>query len=111
MPADDVLVSTTESVPGYRVTDLKGEVFGVTVRARNIGSDIGAGVKSIFGGELRGLTKALVASREQAVERMTAKARELGANAVVMMRFDVTDARGIGTEVCAYGTAVTTERE
>ncbi|MFC4333637.1 YbjQ family protein [Salininema proteolyticum] len=106
MPAQDIIVTTTENVPGHSIDRVYGEVFGVTVRSRNFVSDFGAGVKSIFGGELKGLTKALVASREQATERMIDKARDLGANAVVMMRFDVTDARDIGTEVCAYGTAV-----
>ncbi|WP_100446489.1 YbjQ family protein [Glycomyces xiaoerkulensis] len=106
-PSDGFTVVTTENVPGHEITEVHGEAFGITVRARNIGSDIGSGLKSIAGGELKGLTKALVAAREQAVARMAEQAQEVGANAVVMMRFDVSDARGIGTEVCAYGTAVT----
>ncbi|GAB3999274.1 YbjQ family protein [Glycomyces albus] len=106
-PDDGFLITTTENIPGHEVSQVFGEVFGLTVRARNVGSDIGAGLKSLAGGELKGLTKALVMAREQAVQRMMEQAKTVGANAVVMMRFDVGEARGIGTEVCAYGTAVT----
>ena len=102
---EDVLVVTTNDVPGYRVDRIIGEVFGLTVRSRNIGSQIGAGLKSLAGGELRGLTKTLVASRNQAMDRLVDQARARGANAILMMRFDVSDAAGVGTEVCAYGTA------
>ncbi|MCD0446569.1 YbjQ family protein [Glycomyces sp. A-F 0318] len=104
------VVTTTENVPGYEVLDTHGEVFGLTVRSRNLASDIGAGFKSILGGELKGLTKALAASREEALTRMVEQAKGLGANGVVMMRFDVSDARDLGTEVCAYGTAVTVRK-
>ncbi|WP_042372904.1 YbjQ family protein [Streptacidiphilus neutrinimicus] len=101
----DVLVVTTNDVPGFRVDNILGEVFGLTVRSRNVGSQIGASLKSLAGGELRGLTKTLVASRNQAMDRLVEQARARGANAVLMMRFDVSDAAGVGTEVCAYGTA------
>lgn len=102
----DVMVVTTNDVPGHQVEQVLGEVFGLTVRSRHLGSSIGSGIKSIFGGELRGLTKTLVATRDQAMERLVEQARARGANAVLMMRFDVTDVADIGTEVCAYGTAV-----
>ncbi|MFJ4775775.1 YbjQ family protein [Streptomyces sp. NPDC088762] len=101
-----VLVVTTNDVPGYRVEQVIGEVFGLTVRSRNLGSQIGAGLKSVIGGELKGLTKTLVETRNQAMERLIDQAKSRGANAVLMMRFDVTDAGSVGTEVCAYGTAV-----
>jgi uncharacterized protein YbjQ (UPF0145 family) len=101
----DVLVVTTNDVPGYKVDRIIGEVFGLTVRSRNIGSQIGAGLKSLAGGELRGLTKTLVESRNQAMDRLIEQARARGGNAVLMMRFDVTEAGGNGTEICAYGTA------
>ncbi|WP_042382472.1 YbjQ family protein [Streptacidiphilus melanogenes] len=101
----DVLVVTTNDVPGFRVDNILGEVFGLTVRSRNVGSQIGASLKSLAGGELRGLTKTLVASRNQAMDRLVEQARARGANAILMMRFDVSDAAGVGTEVCAYGTA------
>lgn len=101
----EVLVVTTNDVPGYRVDRVIGEVFGLTVRSRNLGSQIGAGLKSLAGGELRGLTKTLVESRNQAMDRLVEQARARGANAVLAMRFDVTEAGGNGTEICAYGTA------
>ncbi|MFH8787699.1 YbjQ family protein [Streptomyces roseoverticillatus] len=102
----DVLVVTTNDVPGYKVDRVIGEVFGLTVRSRHIGSQIGAGLKSLVGGELKGLTKTLVETRNQAMERLIEQARARGANAVLMFRFDVTEAADVGTEVCAYGTAV-----
>lgn len=105
-PSSDVLVVTTNDVPGYRVERVIGEVFGLTVRSRHIGTQIGASLKSMMGGELRGLTKTLVESRNQAMERLVEQAKARGGNAVLMMRFDVTEAADLGTEICAYGTAV-----
>ncbi|GAA2080462.1 YbjQ family protein [Streptomyces albiaxialis] len=107
----DVLVVTTNDVPGFRVQQVIGEVFGLTVRSRHLGSQIGAGIKSVFGGELKGLTKTLVESRNEAMERMIEQARVRGANAVLAMRYDVSEAEDVGSEVCAYGTAVILSRE
>ncbi|MGX1884532.1 YbjQ family protein [Streptomyces sp. NPDC055287] len=107
----DVLVVTTNDAPGYRVDRVIGEVFGLTVRSRHLGSQIGAGLKSMIGGELKGLTKTLVETRNQAMERLVEQARARGANGVLMMRFDVADAADVGTEVCAYGTAVVLTKE
>ena len=104
-PQPDVLVVTTNDVPGHRVEQVIGEVFGLTVRSRHLGSQIGAGLKSMVGGELRGLTKTLVETRNQAMDRLIDQAKARGANAVLMMRFDVSEAADVGTEVCAYGTA------
>ncbi|MER7765320.1 YbjQ family protein [Kitasatospora sp. NPDC096140] len=104
-PNADVLVVTTNDVPGFRVDHVIGEVFGLTVRSRHVGSQIGAGLKSLVGGELRGLTKTLVESRNEAMQRLVEQTRARGGNAVLMMRFDVTAAADVGTEVCAYGTA------
>lgn len=108
-PSSDVLVVTTNEVPGCRVDRVLGEVFGLTVRSRHLGSQLGAGLKSLVGGELRGLTKTLVQSRNEAMERLEEQARIRGGNAVLAMRFDVTEA-AVGTEVCAYGTAVVLSR-
>jgi len=110
-PGADVLVVTTNDVPGYRVQQVVGEVFGLTVRSRHVGSQIGAGLKSLVGGELKGLTKTLVETRNQAMERLVEQARARGANGVLAFRFDVTEAADVGTEVCAYGTAVVLARE
>ncbi|MER5636821.1 YbjQ family protein [Kitasatospora sp. NPDC002227] len=104
-PNPQVLVVTTNDVPGYRVERVIGEVFGLTVRSRHIGTQIGASLKSMLGGELRGLTKTLVESRNQAMERLIEQTLARGGNAVLMMRFDVTEAADLGTEICAYGTA------
>ncbi|MFE0176131.1 YbjQ family protein [Streptomyces sp. NPDC059002] len=110
-PQSDVLVVTTNDVPGFRVTRVIGEVFGLTVRSRHLGSQIGAGLKSMIGGELKGLTKTLVETRNQAMERLIEQARARGANAVLMFRFDVTEALDGAAEVCAYGTAVVIEQQ
>ncbi|MFB7908869.1 YbjQ family protein [Kitasatospora sp. NPDC127059] len=104
-PNADVMVVTTNDIPGFRVDHVIGEVFGLTVRSRHIGSQIGAGLKSLIGGELRGLTKTLVESRNEAMQRLIEQTKARGGNAVLMMRFDVTEAADVGTEVCAYGTA------
>jgi uncharacterized protein YbjQ (UPF0145 family) len=101
-----LLVSTMNDVPGYRVTQVFGEVMGLTVRSRNIGSQLGAGFKSLAGGELKGMTKNLIDSRHEVVGRMIEEARAYGANAVIAMRFDTSEMGGNWTEVCAYGTAV-----
>src|SRR5689334_24997176 len=93
-------------IPGYEIDEVFGEVFGLTVRSRNIGSQIGAGLKSIVGGELKGMTKALVESRQQVIDRMVEEAEAKGANAIVAMRFDTSEMGSNWTEICAYGTAV-----
>src|SRR3954447_14516827 len=101
-----MLITTTNELPGYSIEEVFGEVFGLTVRSRNIGSQIGAGLKSIMGGELKGMTQALVDSRKQVTERMMEEAEAKGANAIVAMRFDTSEMGGNWTEICAYGTAV-----
>ena len=100
-----MLITTMNDVPGHEITEVYGEVFGLTVRSRNIGSQIGAGLKSIFGGELKGMTKALADSRTEVIQRMTEEAEAKGANAVVAMRFDTSEMGPNWTEICAYGTA------
>ena len=101
-----MLITTMNDVPGHEITDVYGEVFGLTVRSRNVGSQIGAGLKSILGGELKGMTKALADSRTEVIQRMTEEAEVKGANAIVAMRFDTSEMGSNWTEICAYGTAV-----
>ena len=101
-----MIVTTMNDIPGYEVDEVFGEVMGLTVRSRNVGSQIGAGLKSILGGELKGMTKALIDSREQVRERMIEEAESMGANAIIAMRFDTSEMGGNWTEICAYGTAV-----
>jgi uncharacterized protein YbjQ (UPF0145 family) len=105
-----MLITTANDLPGYEIVETLGEVFGLTVRSRNLGSQLGAGLKSLVGGELRGMTKALVDSRLQVIERMVEEAQSKGADAIVAMRFDTSEMGGNWTEICAYGTAVRTRR-
>jgi len=101
-----MVIATTNELPGYVIEEVYGEVFGLTVRSRNLGSQIGAGLKSILGGELAGMTKMLASGREQAIERLVAEAEAKGANAILAMRFDTSELGNTWTEICAYGTAV-----
>ena len=101
-----MIVTTMNDIPGYEIDEVYGEVMGLTVRSRNVGSQMGASLKSMLGGELKGMTKALVASRQEVMERMVAEAEAKGANAIIAMRFDTSEMGGIWTEICAYGTAV-----
>jgi uncharacterized protein YbjQ (UPF0145 family) len=107
---DPMIVSTMNDLPGFEVTEVIGEVFGLTVRSRNMGSQVGAGLKSLVGGELRGQTKMLVESRLQAQQRLEEEAAGRGADAILAMRFDATEIGGGWQEICAYGTAVKTRR-
>ncbi len=101
-----MIITTMNDLPGHRVDEVLGEVFGLTVRSRNVGVQIGAGFKSLVGGELKGLTKQLAQSREEAVARMVAEAEARGGNAIIAMRFDGNEVGTGYQEVVAYGTAV-----
>ena len=101
-----MIITTMNDIPGYDIEEVFGEVFGLTVRSRNIGSQFGASLKSIMGGELKGMTTALVDSREQVMQRMVEEAEKKGGNAIIAMRFDTSDMGSNWTEICAYGTAV-----
>jgi uncharacterized protein YbjQ (UPF0145 family) len=104
-----MLISTMNDIPGRRVVEVYGEVMGLTVRSRNIGSQLGASLKSLLGGELKGMTKALVDSRHEVIARMVEEAEAKGADAILAMRFDTSEMGPNWTEICAYGTAVRTE--
>jgi uncharacterized protein YbjQ (UPF0145 family) len=103
----EIIVSTMNDLPGYEVVEVHGEVFGLIARARNVFSNIGAGLRTLVGGEARGYTQLLSDSRDQAIERLRAAARARGANAVLAMRFDCNELQDLVSEVAAYGTAVT----
>lgn len=105
-----MLISTMNDLPGYEITEVLGEVFGLTVRSRNIGSQLGASFKALAGGELKGMTKNLVASRHEVIQRMVDEASMKGADAVMAMRFDTSEMGPNWTEICAYGTAVKVRR-
>ena len=101
-----MLVVTTNDIPGWEIQRVCGEVFGLTVRSRNAFSQLGAGLKSLMGGELRGMTENLMNSRNDVMGRMLEAARARGGNAVVGMRFDTSEMGDVWTEICAYATAV-----
>jgi uncharacterized protein YbjQ (UPF0145 family) len=106
-----MIITTMNDLPGYQIKEVFGEVFGLTVRSRNLGSQIGAGFKSLVGGELKGMTKMLAAGREHATERLVQEAEGKGANAVIAFRFDTSELGSTWTEICAYGTAVRAEKQ
>ena len=102
-----MLVSNIEEIPGKRIMTCYGIVSGSTVRAKHVGRDIFASVKNIFGGELKGYTELLGESRDEALERMKAQAQQLGANAIVNVRFSTSSVAAGAAEIYVYGTAVT----
>jgi len=105
-----MLIVTTENIPGYRVTDVKGQVFGVVVRSRGLAGNVMAGLRSIFGGEITEYTSLLEEARRHAVDRLVRNAKLMGGNAVVMMRFDSSEIGQTMSEIVAYGTAVVVEK-
>ena len=105
-----MLVATTNDLPGHRITAHVGMVRGVTVRSRSVVGNVGGAIQSIFGGNLSIYTKLAETARQEAYDLMVAHARELGADAVVAMRYDANEIMDGVTEVLAYGTAVKAER-
>jgi uncharacterized protein YbjQ (UPF0145 family) len=101
-----MIVSTMNDLPGHEIVEVLGDVFGVTVFVRGAGSNIEAGLRTFFGGEARGLAAQLTESREQARRKLIEAAEAQGADAVLAMRYQTNELRDIGTEICAYGTAV-----
>jgi uncharacterized protein YbjQ (UPF0145 family) len=101
-----MLVVTTEHIPGQRVTAVRGQVFGLVVRSRGLGGNIMAGLRSLVGGEIVEYTALLEEARRHALDRMVANATAMGANAIVMMRFDSAELGQTMSEIVAYGTAV-----
>jgi len=105
-----LLVTTTERPAGYEVKQALGQVFGVVVRSRGIGGNIMASLRSLGGGEIVEYTRLVEDTRRHAIDRMVENARAMGANAVIMMRFDSSEIGQTMTEVVAYGTAAIIER-
>src|SRR5579872_3070794 len=102
-----MIVVTTENVAGHRVAQTLGQVFGVVVRSRGLGGNIVAGLRSIVGGEITEYTEMLEEARRHAVDRMVQNATAMGADAIIMMRFDSSELGQTMSEIVAYGTAVT----
>ncbi len=101
-----MILATTESIPGREVAEVLGVVRGNTIRARNIGRDIVAGLRNIVGGEIAEYTKLMAESREQAFDRLTERAEEMGADAVLSLRITTSMVMSQASEILVYGTAV-----
>ena len=106
-----MIVVTTENVPGYRVREVKGQVFGIVVRSRGLAGNIMAGLRSLFGGEITEYTQLLEEARRHAVDRMVKNATLMNANGIVMMRFDSAEISQAMSEIVSYGTAVVLEKQ
>jgi uncharacterized protein YbjQ (UPF0145 family) len=104
-----MIIATTEHIAGHRVVETKGEVFGLIVRSRGLGGNVMAGLRSIRGGEIKEYSELLEQTRQHAIRRMVENATAMGANAVVMMRFDSSEIANSMAEIVAYGTAVVIE--
>ena len=104
-----MILTNVNTVPGRKIVEHFGIVQGSTVRAKHIGRDLMASLKNLVGGELKGYTELLQESREEALQRMTEQARQLGANAVVNIRFATSSIAQGASELFAYGTAVRVE--
>ena len=105
-----MLIVTTENIAGFQITKVLGPTFGLTVRARGIGRDIMASFKGLIGGEINEYTEMLEDARKQALDRMVKNASAMGANAIIMMRFDSGEIGQNMSEIVAYGTAVIVEK-
>lgn len=101
-----MIITNLETIPGKTIEEHYGIVQGSTIRAKHVGRDMMAGLKNIFGGELKGYTELLVESREEALFRMKEQAREMGANAIVNVRFSTSSVAQGAAEILAYGTAI-----
>ncbi len=101
-----MIITNIDSVPGMKIVEHYGIVQGSTVRARHVGADFAAGLKNMVGGELKGYTKLLETARAEALHRMEAQARQMGANAVINVRFATSAISQGAAELMAYGTAV-----
>ena len=106
-----MIVTTSNSVAGHRVVKTLGLVRGNTIRARHLGKDILAALKTLFGGEIEEYTKLMAESREQALDRMRIEAESLGANAILEVRFTTSMVMSLAAEILVFGTAVVIERE
>ncbi|MBQ6813256.1 MAG: heavy metal-binding domain-containing protein [Methanobrevibacter sp.] len=104
-------VSSANFIPGYKIVEIKGFVYGLTVRSRGAGGQIGAGVKSLFGGEIKQYVKMMEESRDESMTRCIEHAKELGANAIISVRLDSDSISNVMQEVLTYGTAVVIEKE
>ncbi|MDP3066128.1 MAG: heavy metal-binding domain-containing protein [Methanobacteriaceae archaeon] len=107
---DEFVIVSSNYVPGYEVLETKGFVYGLTVRSRGVGGQLGAGIRSMFGGEIKEYVHMMEESRGEALERAIQHAKELGANGIISARYDSNDISDIMQEILVYGTAVVVEK-
>jgi uncharacterized protein YbjQ (UPF0145 family) len=108
---DEFIIVSSNYVPGYKVLETKGFVYGLTVRSRGVGGQIGAGIRSMFGGEIKEYVQMMEESRNEALGRAIDNAADMGANAIISARFDSNDISDIMQEILVYGTAVVVQEE
>lgn len=108
---DEFAISTANDIPGFEIIETKGFIYGLTVRSRGAGGQIGAGIKSLFGGEITQYVKMMEESREEALHRAINHAKELGANGIVAIRFDSNEISDVMQEILVYGTAVVVQKK
>ncbi|HML04302.1 MAG TPA: heavy metal-binding domain-containing protein [Methanobacterium sp.] len=107
----DFIVVSSNNIPGYEIVETRGFCYGLTVRSRGIGGQLGAGIRSMFGGEIKEYVKMMEESRDEAIYRMIAHAQEMGANAVISVRYDSDEISNVMQEILAYGTAVVVQKK
>ena len=107
----DFVVVSSNHIPGYEILETRGFCYGLTVRSRGAGGQIGAGIRSMFGGEIKEYVKMMEESRNEALYRMIDHAQEMGANAVISVRYDSDEISNVMQEILAYGTAVIVQKK
>ena len=108
---DNIIIVSSNYVPGYNVVATRGFVYGLTVRSRGLGGQIGAGIRSAFGGEIKEYVKMMDHTRQEALQRMVDHAKDMGGNAIISARFDSDEISNVMQEILAYGTAVIIEKK
>ena len=107
----DFIVVSSNHIPGYEILETRGFCYGLTVRSRGVGGQLGAGIRSMFGGEIKEYVKMMEESRDEALYRMIDHAQEMGANAVISVRYDSDEISNVMQEILAYGTAVVVRKK
>ncbi|HNR26609.1 MAG TPA: heavy metal-binding domain-containing protein [Methanobacteriaceae archaeon] len=108
---EEFVIVSSNYVPGYEILETKGFVYGLTVRSRGMGGQIGAGIRSMFGGEIKEYVHMMEETREEALNRAIQHAQDMGANAIISARYDSNDISDIMQEILVYGTAVVVQKE
>jgi len=108
---EEFIISSSNDIPGYEIVETKGFAYGLTVRSRGVGGQIGAGLRSVFGGEIKEYVSMMEDSRNEALNRLIDHCKNMGANALIAVRYDSSAISDVMQEVLAYGTAVVVEKE